>query len=582
MDNVFYLIIAGVFFLLGIGFYIRSHLFARAIKKHEEEMGRKVYELAILKEIQERVGYSLDVKQIVQIISGSLHQFIEYGAVSYMLIDPEKLIFNVHIEKSISRKFIDDIKTRMQGSLSALMDRDFSKIPIEEVLTGVMLAVENEEPVRSFFNIPLVIGEKAVGVLTVSDTKGGLYKEEEMTILYKITQLASKAVTKLQEVVENEELKLNSMVESITEGLIMTDNEYRLVVANPAVKNILGLESKKDLSIFDFIDNLKGQIDIRGKLEESIKLNKNLQLNDIFLKEHFYQVFFSPVKIYSGAKVGEILGGVVIFHDITHEKEVEQLRKDFTSMMVHELRSPLDGIQKIADLLIRKHAILPKKEVYKEYLPIIHKSSSDMLGLVNNLLDIAKIESGKFEVFKSMNDITQIIDERVKFYESSAKAYGLKLEKNISSDIPSAIPIDTKAISSVFNNLISNAMRFSREGGEIAIQAFLHKKDANIIEEAGKNNIKWFVEEVDKRIMDIPDSIIVSVTDSGIGIKKDDISLLFNKFKQLRSTVVEDEKKGSGLGLVISKGIVEAHGGIICVASKENFGTTFYFSLPMV
>lgn len=582
MQYLVILSVSGIVFFLGVFLYFKSLKDNKAIREHEVNLNRRMYELAILKELGDRIGYSLDVHQIVDIITGSLHQFIEYSAVSYMIIQPEKVLFKIHLEKSVQRKFINEVKERMLGSLSALLDdKELGKKPIEEILSGAILIEEAEDPVRSFFNIPIVIGNRVAGVLTVADTKIGLYKEEDMTILYKITRQASNAVTKLEEVVESEERKLNSMVESITEGVVMTDNDYRLVVANPAAKSIIGLENKKDLSIFDFIDNLKDKVDLRGKLEESIKLNKDVRLNDIMIKGKFFQIFFSPVKSSSGPALGEILGGVIIFHDITHEKEIEQLRDDFTSIMVHELRSPLDGINKIADLLMRKHSDISQKEIFKEYIPIIHKSSSDMLSLVNKLLDTAKMESGKYEVYKAPNSILDTIVNRVKFYESTVASSGQKIYDALSKDIPEKIPFDIEALSSILNNLISNAMRYNKPGGEIYVQAFLHNTGKNIVDEAKNAKIKWLLEKDDNNFSILSNAVIIAVTDNGLGIKKDNVPQLFNKFKQFQNSAVAEDKKGSGLGLVISKGLVEAHGGHIGVASIEGSGTTFYFSIPV-
>ncbi|TSC64206.1 MAG: Multi-sensor signal transduction histidine kinase, partial [Parcubacteria group bacterium Gr01-1014_91] len=252
---------------------------AKAIlEKKEKDVSRRMYELAILKELGDRIGYSLDVQQIIDVITNSLHQFIEYSAVSYMLLEPEKVIFKMHLERSVHRRFVNDVRDRMLGSLGALLDREFDKKNVEEILSGAIIIEELEEPVRSFFNIPLVIDERVVGVLTVADTKDGLYKEEEMTILYKIIQQASKAVTSLQSVVKTEQAKVNAMVESMEDGVVMTDADYRILVINPAAKRVIGQEKKTEITIFDFIDNLGGKMDIRGRLEESVKLKKTLTL----------------------------------------------------------------------------------------------------------------------------------------------------------------------------------------------------------------------------------------------------------------------------------------------------------------
>ena len=580
-QNTLIELISIIFFFLAVivgafGFR-RNKKFERDLAKREEDTRRKMYEISILKELSDRVGYSLNVQNIIDVITGSLKQFIDYSVTSYMLIEPEKIIFKVHLEKSVSHAFINDIKNRMIDSLAALLNIDFSKMRVEEVLSGAILVDDLEAPVRSFFNIPLVIGEKVVGVLTIADTKVGLYREEEMTILYKITRQASNAVSSLQEVVSTEQRKLNAMVESINEGVVMTDKDYKIMVVNPAAKNAVGLDPRADVSIFDFVEKLGGKFDIKGKLEESVKLDKSLSADDILMNDRFFQISVSPVKSSFGVTKDEILGSVVIFHDITPLKEVERMREDFTSMMVHELRSPLDNIKKIAEVLLKTKKTKPKEN--SEYLNFVFQDSSRMLELVNDLLDVAKLEAGKFEVYKQESNILEIIQERVNFFATSAGLAGIKIETCFDKNIPDKFSFDPTRIVQVLNNLLSNAIKFTKKDGTVAIQALLHKKGADISEEAKKANIKWFINKDSQNIADAPDSLIISVTDNGIGLSKDKIGQLFSKFKQFKSAVGSD-KKGTGLGLVVIKGIVEAHGGLVGVASEEGVGSSFFFILP--
>src|SRR3989344_6949880 len=290
---------------VSIYFVIKDHKAKVVLVKKEQDISRRMYELAILKELGDRIGYSLDVQQIIDIIINSLHQFIDYSAVSYMLLGPEKLIFKMHLERSVHQRFVNDIRDRMLGSLSALLDREFNKKDVKEIISGAIIIEELNDPVRSFFNIPLVIDEKVVGVLPVADTKSGLYKEEEMTILYKIIQQASKAVTSLQGVVKTEQAKVNAMVESMADGVVMTDTDYRIMVANPSVRAIIGLPTKEDITIFDFIDNLEGKFDIRGRLEESVKLKKSFQSEEVLVRDKFYKIFVFPVYTDGSVSGGE-------------------------------------------------------------------------------------------------------------------------------------------------------------------------------------------------------------------------------------------------------------------------------------
>ena len=552
------------------------------LEKWEQGGDRKMYELAILKELGERVGYSLDVQKIIDIITGSLHQFIEYSAVSYFTLGPEKIIFKVHLEESVSRAFVDDVRDRMLGSLSALMNKEFKKEQLSETLSGSILTDEINEPVRSFFNIPLVIGDRVVGILTVAHTKPGLYKEEEMTILYKITKQASNAVSKLEEVVKTEQRKLNAMVESMSEGVVMTDKDYRILVVNPSAKETVGLDNKKEITIFDFIDNLDGKFDIRGKLEESVKLDKILTSDNVLIKDRFYKIIVSPVKLGSGLMDSQeqILGGVTIFHDITHEKEIERLREDFMTIVVHELRSPLTGIRNLAEV-VKKYSLKSKNDKdIKKKVELILDSSSNMLGLVNDLLDVAKIESGKFEVLQEPSDIKKIIKKNKDMFEATANSAKIDLKNIVDVNLSSDLEFDGKRIAQSLGNFVSNAIKFTPESGQVTVQALLHRKGGILKKEASDAGIKWLISQEDGDKLKDKDLMIVAVTDNGVGISKEDRLQLFSKFKQLKAPAKED-KKGTGLGLSIVKGIINAHGGEVGVGSKPGIGSTFYFTIPV-
>ena len=590
-----YFVLAIIFFLVAIFTAIFFFSKNKKLKKDiankeneinvkEKEMNSKIYELAILKELGDRVGYSLDVHQIIDVITGSLHQFIDYSAVSYMLLEPEKILFKVHLEKSVHRGFIDEIRDRMLKSLSALLDKEFTKNQVEELISGAILIETVQEPVKSFFNIPLVIAGKVVGVLTIADKQMGLYKEEQMTILYKITNQASQAVTKLQEVVTTEQSKLNAMVESMADGVFMTDLDYRILVINPAAKKAIQMADKKEVTIFDFIDNLGGKFDIKGRLEESVKLKKEYISERILLGEKFFQIFVSPVVNVSILGQETIHGGVVIFHDVSSEVEIETLRKDFTSMLVHELRSPLDGIKKISEVLKNKTIKIEDKG-YDEYMQLIYKNSSNMLELVNDILDVAKIESGKFDIKKQEGNILNVIKERFDFYSLSAKNANITLKLSLSADLPAKMMFDPEGLEHVLNNLISNALKYTNEKGEVSVIALLHKAEGNLKEEiqnAGYTSSNLIPENIVDSDNKNP-FVMVLISDTGIGIEEKNISSIFSKFKQLdtKNSVLK-KQKGTGLGLVIAKGVVDEHKGKIGAVSKIGVGSTFFFTLPLV
>jgi signal transduction histidine kinase len=350
-------------------------------------------------------------------------------------------------------------------------------------------------------------------------------------------------------------------------------------VLNTSAKNALGIAVEKEITIFDCIDNLGGKFDIRGRLEESVKLKKEYASERILLNEKFFKIFVFPVKSNSVLGQENVTGGVVIFHDVTSEVEVETIKKDFTSMLVHELRSPLDGIKKISEVLKNKN-ITQTEESHNEYIELIYKNSSGMLEIVNDILDVAKIESGKFEIQKNEGDIKKTISDRVNFYSISSQSLGVSLSVSFGKDIPEKMMFDQEGVDHILNNLISNGLKYTNKGGMVKVVAFLHNVGIDINEEArlcGYNSSN-IIPPVSPDV----DSIIVLVSDNGIGIDKDNIGNIFSKFKQLDTKDKVPKKKGTGLGLVIAKGIVEEHGGHIGVVSELSTGSTFYFNIPLL
>ncbi len=587
-EFIFIIVILAILYVcLAVFSYWWIRRVKREVAVKEREVKHQMYELAILKEISDRTGYSLNIQKILDVISGSLNQFLEYSIASYMLLGPEKIVFKVEINQSVSPRFLKDIRERMIKSLSALLGRDVGNMPIEETIMGALMLENVDEPVQSFFNIPLVIGGQLMGVLTVAHTKVGLYKEEEMTVLYKIVNQASQAVTNLEEVIKTEEGKISAMLESMVEGVVMTDREYRIVAVNGAARAIIGYTPTGTPTLFDIVEKFRPSFDLKEKLEESIKLDKTVMLEGAVVGDKYYQVIVSPVKSNIGDVKGEILGGVIILHDITHEKEALKMRNDFTSMMVHELRSPLGNIKKIGEMM-KDPKILDDKKISREYVSMLYDSSSTMLDLVNDLLDVAKLEAGKFGVDKRPESIKSIIAERVKFFDTNATGVGIELKSLAVSGVPDFVEIDPKRISQVLNNLISNGIRYTKKGGTVTVACFIHKKGEVVGSEAILFGVPWVkevpslsVEEAGNKSALVPDSIVVAVTDTGEGVTPENMAKLWNKFIQFESSARQKDHSGTGLGLVIVKGIVEAHGGTVGAVSAIGQGSTFYFTLPL-
>lgn len=514
------------------------------------ELQQKVYQAQVFNEINERIGYSLDTNKIVEIITSSLGNLLAYDTVSYVMIEEGgKAVFKCHVENSVSHAFIEEVKEKVFLAYAAILDQEVKPQKIDESITGNILDDSLEASIGSYFNLPVVISGKLVGIINVACREKNQYGEDQASILYTIINQAGTAVSKLQALLESEKGKLSGILYALTDGVFTVDLQHRLTLYNPAVKTILEITSDKPLTSFDIVDALAGKVDLRTKIDQALAEDKPVFVPDVVLRDKALEVTVTLVKNDAGEKIG----AAVVLHDITSEKSLEKLRQEFTAMMVHELRAPLTAVRWSSESLLRNLAAaqgVAAPEKIKDTVITIEHASNNMLELVNDLLDVAKIEAGKFEINAQEYDLIAVIKEQIKTFQPQAEMKHLEI--GLTSPESYRMKFDKVRIGQVMGNLISNAIKYTDAG----------KIEVNVAPDKQKNQM------------------VVGIKDTGVGISRDDLPQLFSKFKQLKS--YDPSRKGTGLGLVVSKGIVEAHGGKIWAESAgENLGSTFYFSIPL-
>jgi len=540
------LVLTLLFGALTIYFSFKEEKLKKELSEKEKSDKQKIYEISILKEIQLRIGYSLDVSEIIDVITGSLRHLFPYSTVSSLTIKEDKLVLKTYVEESVSRAFLDSVKKSMVASFQALLP----VLPktVDEVVTGVPLDDKNSQPLASFFHIPLIVGNRVVGLINISSTTPNLYKEDEMTILYQITAQASSALSKLEEVLETEKGKLTSMIASLADGVFMLDQKRQLVIINESAKSFLNVE-KPSPSLFDVISSLPSGFNLVDKIESAEKTNQTLEEKEIKIANKTFQMFITPVLSHVRDEVSNVIGTSILLHDITLEKNLSELKEDFTNMMVHELRAPLTAVKDSSELILENSKLT--KEETENFLKIINNQAKMLLTQIGLVLDAAKIEAGRFTINKTLNELEPLIDEVVKTFLPVASKKNILLTSQI--DPLPKISFDAVHLREVLNNLLSNSLKFTNKGGKIKITA---------------RNLKDYVE--------------VSVSDTGIGIPKDKQRDVFEKFYRVPSTRGGQAKTiGTGLGLYIVKGIVEAHQGKVNLISEEGKGTTVTFTLPV-
>jgi signal transduction histidine kinase len=535
-----------IFGFAAIFYSMREEKAIKQLVDNELKQKQRLFEITMMKEIQDRIGYSLEIEKVVDVIIGSLDALLKYTTVSALVLEKEHPQFKTHVKEAVSKQYIDSLKTSLLKAYTTAEGVNAPDVP-EGNVSGVALDDLHHLKAGSSFNVPLIVNDRVVSMINVSAIKENNFTEAEMTTLYKIAEQASEDLSRLENILTVEKGKLMAMIGSLADGLFMVDVSSRLMVINNAAKDFLNI-AKDDPSTIDLLSALPNSYDFSSKIQRAINHKRVIEEKEVTIEQKIFQIFITPVFDVSITTEKKVIGVSVLLHDITLEKSVAKMKEDFTNVMVHELRSPLTAIKASSELLIAPPGPLSEEEKTK-IISLIAQQSRKMLDEVALILDAAKLEAGLFTIQKIPGDLKSLIAERVQIFQAQAHEKFINLLVEVDPSIPT-FSFDPIHVGQVINNLISNALKFTSSGGTIKISA--------------KPAIG---------------NVVVSVSDTGAGIPKDKQHLLFTKFTQLSGA--DHGSVGTGLGLYIVKGVVDAHGGTVSLESEEGRGTTITFSLPL-
>jgi len=343
---------------------------------------------------------------------------------------------------------------------------------------------------------------------------------------------------------EEERNKTLAIIQNFADGLIVFDREDKISLVNPQAevffdvkaKDLIG-KSVPELANFPNLQKLISLFDtkIKAIYRKELKVKENLILE------------VSTVPIMSGE---EKVGTLVILHDVTREKEIERMKTEFVSISAHQLRTPLSAIKWTLRMILDGDLGEITKE-QREFIEKTYQSNERMINLINDLLNVTRIEEGRYLYKLTPTSLESIVQSVIKNYEGEIKKKNLNFEfKKPERKLPKVMA-DVEKIQLAIQNLIENAIRYTLPGGKVIVSLKQKEKE-----------IEFFVK------------------DTGIGIPKDQQNRVFTKFFRA-ANAIRMETEGSGLGLFITKNIIEAHGGKIWFESEEGKGTTFYFTLPI-
>jgi NO-binding membrane sensor protein with MHYT domain/signal transduction histidine kinase/DNA-binding response OmpR family regulator len=366
---------------------------------------------------------------------------------------------------------------------------------------------------------------------------------------------ASGYYKKMITAVENEKEFLNVMLDNLEDGILACDAEGRITVLNHSIQKYINTDKPhKDINnILDHFSFLTMSNTPLSKDDFPLKRALNGErVHGMELMMHYKHHEMRTVTI-DGQKIintdGKNLGAVIVIHDVTELKQTEKLKNEFVSIVSHELRTPLTSIRGSLGLLVS--GILGDfSEKVKKLLEIANNNCDRLLLLINDILDIDKIEAGKMDFELKVTDMNHIVQDSIDTNKMYADKFGVKIEL-IPPDKEYLVAVDSDRLMQVLANLISNACKFSPKNEQVTLET---------------QQVNSFVR--------------LSISNKGIGISPEFKSRVFQKFSQADSSSTRG-KGGSGLGLNISKTIIEKLGGTLNFVSKPNEVTTFYFDLPL-
>lgn len=418
------------------------------------------------------------------------------------------------------------------------------------VIAAFILARQIVQPIEG---LHLVSSEFGKGNL---DYKIPIHTDDEIEDLafafYNMSANLKKSfatITRSNEIIAVEKQKMTYMLNSLYDGLIAYDLEGTIIAFNHRAEELLWV-SKNDI-----VGKKAKDLEVkRNNLFENIQLIENVNLEDFEKRElavatpqeRVFEIILVPLV----GEGKERVGAMRVIHDLTREKEIEHLKSNFVATASHQLRTPLSGIKWMLEMFIAgDFGRLNKSQSSR--LQMGRKTINRLIGIINDLLDASRIEEGKIVYELKSFDVTTLIKEIMQETEIDVQLGKRKLILDIPKQLPLTIKSDYKKMKMVLRNIIDNAIKYTGDDGQIRIAVIEGKK-----------------------------SLLISVTDDGIGIPKRDQKYIFTKFFRA-SNAVRFQTEGSGLGLFIAQKITTMLNGKIIVESEEGRGSTFTVQLPL-
>lgn len=465
-----------------------------------------------------------------------------------------------------------DLGFKPEEGLAGWIVRHRRAVVIDDTLDDERWTGQVQRPdLRSVLAVPLIAGDEVIGVLTLFHEQPNAFTKEQLELVEAAATQVANAISNAQlyllirDQAERlgtmlreehiESAKNEAILQSIVDGVIVADHRGRITLANLSASQVLDVP--RDRLLGKSINELLGLYGSTGDgwmrtinswaRESTPKDSIPFLAENLVIEDKHVSVQLSPV-----FSRGQFFGTVSIFRDVTQEVEVDRMKSEFVSTVSHELRTPMTSIKGFAELLLMG-AAGSLSEPQSRYLEVIRDNADRMSDLVNDLLDISRIESGRTVLDLQELDLVQLVDEvATNHVRELVRRENKPME--VALETPESLPLvngDNDRIRQILINLLDNAYHYTPANGNIVISA-----------------------------TQVGDRVAISVSDSGIGISQENQEKIFDRFYRSDEAVVQ-QIPGTGLGLAIVQSLVEMHGGEISVSSEIGQGSIFTVYLPI-
>ncbi len=535
----------------GLGVLLDNSMLHEETQRAHQAQRQLAEENAVMAEIGRIVNSSLDIDEVYQRIGSQVGKLVDFDRLTINLIDREN---GTATSTFITGIYIPEIPTgrvfQLSGSSSGLAaSTKVTQLILpqsEQELADLFppMVAAYQAGIKSFMLVPLLSQGEVVAVMRIQSFEANAYNENDARVAELVGAQIAGAIANaslyLRQVVADAEIKDLAKFPSEDPNPVARISAGGIVIyANDAASKLL---TGRDLEAGD------STLESWRELAEEALANDTPKEAEIDYGTRIISYSLVPVP---DAGYVNIYG-----RDITAAKEVERLKDEFISTVSHELRTPLTSIKGAAEILLNYPDEDPATQA--EFLGIIDSESDRLTRLINDVLDLARLDSGQMRWHMSQADLVSVIETAVD------STHALTVQKNVTVKIGSADGLppfesDTDKLVQVLTNLLSNAIKFTPSGGLICVRTRLLP---NLDPKTGVKMAE------------------VSVSDNGVGIPATELDNIFNRFQQV-GTTLSDRPQGTGLGLAISKEIVAHLGGEIWVESQLGKGSTFFFTIPV-